>query len=271
MGKSIKINESQLRFITKNQILEGQRIEALKSKLAAFQSDLEKMYEIKDYSKEFFEFLDDIRTSGMVNMFQATDLLWSGSDFISRWVYLNAPHLTDNEYEYEDESDDDYSEHKEAYQRVLENADEIRQMIISVALNREGVDYDSADREVKKTAKDILYMWMKHFGTTTGRMRAEVEEVARTLSKGRKHGSGMKFPESAIKANPQRFRPDKRVDESFFFGNEIPDISCDNCGHNWEVEEKDPHPELCHMCGYDQKTEEFDIDSVVEFWVNKNK
>ena len=99
----------------------------------------------------------------------------------------------------------------------------------------------------------------------------DVEEVARTLSKARKHGSGMKFPQSAIKANPDRFRPAKRVDESFFFADVDNEVICDNCGHTWEMEKEDPHPHLCHMCAYDQKKEDFDIDAVIDFWTEKNK
>lgn len=277
MGKKLQITESQLRLITKSLVLEGQRLEALKSKLDAFQRDMEKLHYISDFSKDFFEFLDDIRLSGMVNMFQASDLLWSGSDFIGKWVYLNAPHLTDNGYDEEDEESEDSSEHKEAYERVLDNADDIRQKVIQVALSKEGVDYDNANSEVKNVANDILYIWMKHFGTSVGRMKREideigdVEEVARTLSKARKHGSGMKFPQSAIKANPDRFRPAKRVDESFFFADVDNEVICDNCGHTWEMEKEDPHPHLCHMCAYDQKKEDFDIDAVIDFWTEKNK
>ena len=267
MGKTIKINESQLRTITKNQILEGQRVDALLQKIESFKEDLHRLHNIKDHSKDFFEFLDNIRESGMTNMYQASDLLWSGSDFIERWVYLNAPHLSDDA---DLEDGEDFEESKVAYQKVLEDADDIRDKVIQTTIGKENVDYDNIDREVKNTSRDILVLWMKHFGTNMGRMKREVDEVARTLSKARKHGSGSKFPKSAIKATPNRFRPEKRVDESFFFGNDKPDISCDNCGHSWEIEKEDSHPELCHMCGYDQKTKEYDVDGIIDFWTNKN-
>jgi hypothetical protein len=47
-------------------------------------------------------------------------------------------------------------------------------------------------------------------------LREEVAEYARTLKNARKQGSGLRFPKSAIKANPNRFRPYSReqVDES---------------------------------------------------------
>ena len=46
-------------------------------------------------------------------------------------------------------------------------------------------------------------------------LREEVAEYARTLKNARRQGSGLRFPKSAIKANPNRFRPYSReqVDE----------------------------------------------------------
>lgn len=38
----------------------------------------------------------------------------------------------------------------------------------------------------------------------------EIDEYARTLKNARKQGSGLRFPKSAIKANPLRFRPYNR-------------------------------------------------------------
>ena len=47
-------------------------------------------------------------------------------------------------------------------------------------------------------------------------LREEVAEYARTLKNARKQGSGLRFPKSAIKANPNRFRPYSReqIDET---------------------------------------------------------
>ena len=46
-------------------------------------------------------------------------------------------------------------------------------------------------------------------------LNEEMSEYARTLKNARKQGSGLRFPKSAIKANPNRFRPYSReqVDE----------------------------------------------------------
>jgi len=48
--------------------------------------------------------------------------------------------------------------------------------------------------------------WILRPGFRRGELEEEPNEIARTLSKARKHGVGTRFPKAAIKANPQRFR-----------------------------------------------------------------
>ena len=48
--------------------------------------------------------------------------------------------------------------------------------------------------------------WVLRRGFLRGELEEEPNEIARTLSKARKHGVGTRFPKAAIKANPQRFR-----------------------------------------------------------------
>ena len=48
--------------------------------------------------------------------------------------------------------------------------------------------------------------WMLKKGFRRGELEEEPNEIARTLSKARKHGVGTRFSKAAIKANPQRFR-----------------------------------------------------------------
>ena len=48
--------------------------------------------------------------------------------------------------------------------------------------------------------------WMLRKGFLRGELEEEPNEIARTLSKARKHGVGTRFSKAAIKANPQRFR-----------------------------------------------------------------
>jgi len=56
----------------------------------------------------------------------------------------------------------------------------------------------------------------KQYTSNTRKLDEEMSEYARTLKNARKQGSGLRFPKSAIKANPNRFRPYSReqVDES---------------------------------------------------------
>ena len=37
-------------------------------------------------------------------------------------------------------------------------------------------------------------------------------------------------------------------------------VDCQKCDHSWDIDEKDPHPYLCHNCGYDNKKMEYDFD-----------
>ncbi len=48
--------------------------------------------------------------------------------------------------------------------------------------------------------------WVLRKGFRRGELEEEPNEIARTLSKARKHGVGTRFPKAAIEANPQRFR-----------------------------------------------------------------
>jgi ribosomal protein L37AE/L43A len=48
-------------------------------------------------------------------------------------------------------------------------------------------------------------------------------------------------------------------------------FSCENCDHSWEIEKKDEHPYLCHMCGYDSAKEKHNYDELENFWKNYKK
>jgi hypothetical protein len=47
----------------------------------------------------------------------------------------------------------------------------------------------------------------KQYRTNTEKLDEEMSEYARTLKNARQQGAGLRFPKSAIKANPNRFRP----------------------------------------------------------------
>ena len=37
-------------------------------------------------------------------------------------------------------------------------------------------------------------------------------------------------------------------------------VDCQMCEHSWDIDENDPHPYLCHNCGYDNQKMEYDYD-----------
>ena len=78
-------------------------------------------------------------------------------------------------------------------------------------------------------------------------LREEVAEYARTLKNARKQGSGLRFPKSAIKANPNRFRPYSReqVDER----TKDKKVIC-QCGWSWKLKDGGNDPYTCHKCGH---------------------
>lgn len=48
-------------------------------------------------------------------------------------------------------------------------------------------------------------------------------------------------------------------------------VSCSKCDHTWEIEKKDKHPHLCHMCGYDSKSKKHNYEELENFWKNYKK
>jgi hypothetical protein len=45
-------------------------------------------------------------------------------------------------------------------------------------------------------------------------------------------------------------------------------ITCQNCFHSWEKTPSDKTPYFCHVCGFDNKTKEFDQDKLKD-WMKK--
>jgi len=117
--------------------------------------------------KKVFEFLNNLRDSGIINMFQATDILWSGSVWLRKYLDLHHPRLLqaaeDEYYEYADKSD---LLRIPNIKYLLDNADEIRQIIISTAMFNVEEKMGSAgikdvDRHVRPAAQDFVKLWMQ--------------------------------------------------------------------------------------------------------------
>jgi hypothetical protein len=47
-------------------------------------------------------------------------------------------------------------------------------------------------------------------------------------------------------------------------------IKC-KCGHSWVKEKNDKHPYLCHMCGWDSKSEKKNLEELLKVWYKKLK
>ena len=47
-------------------------------------------------------------------------------------------------------------------------------------------------------------------------------------------------------------------------------IKCSKCKHSWDKEKKDKHPNLCHSCGWDNKSKKYNKTELNKFWKNYN-
>jgi hypothetical protein len=50
--------------------------------------------------------------------------------------------------------------------------------------------------------------------------------------------------------------------------NDSKKFNCDKCKHFWDIEKKNKHPYLCHMCGYDSHKEKYNYKELENFWKN---
>jgi len=46
-------------------------------------------------------------------------------------------------------------------------------------------------------------------------------------------------------------------------------VTCAKCDHSWDIEQSDPDPYLCHMCGYEQLSGEYEFDKLAK-WEKEN-
>ena len=130
-------------------------------------SSTKKSYQGGEGRKKVFEFLSNLRDSGIINMFQATDILWSGSVWLRKYLDLHHPELlqsTEDEY-YEDITRSDLLRIPNI-KYLLDNADDVRQIIISTAMFNAEEQMGSAgvkqvDRHVRPAAQDFVRLWMQ--------------------------------------------------------------------------------------------------------------
>jgi hypothetical protein len=46
-------------------------------------------------------------------------------------------------------------------------------------------------------------------------------------------------------------------------------IVCDNCYHSWQKEKEDKDPSLCHVCGFDSEEDEFRVEALKKWLIDK--
>ena len=114
--------------------------------------------------KKVFDFLNVLRDSGLVNMFQATDFLWSGSRWITKYIDLHHPeYLEPIDEEYDNEND---IQHKEKIQYLIDNADGVRDVIIANVLAKAELKGDTslegANKLMRPSAQDMVKLWAQH-------------------------------------------------------------------------------------------------------------
>lgn len=100
----------------------------------------------------FYEFFDDLKESGIVNMFGAAPYLYLGSDKISSQI----------KFEYDD--DDDII-NQNATQRVIEKADRVKMELINSVMGYfrsedADISVDKIKRGIQKFSSIILATWM---------------------------------------------------------------------------------------------------------------
>ncbi len=104
---------------------------------------------------EVFKYLSNLRDSGIVNMFQAPDFLWSGKQWLTKWLDLNYPERLEDP--------------DENLQYLLDNADKVRDILIILLMDRADredrkANLDNLNREIRPLAVDLVKIWSIQLG-----------------------------------------------------------------------------------------------------------
>jgi len=104
---------------------------------------------------DVFKYLSHLRDSGLVNMFQAPDFLWSGKEWLTKWLDLNHP--------------DRLEDPDENIQHLLDNADKLRDILIILLMDRADredrkANLDNLNREIKPLSRDLVKIWSIQLG-----------------------------------------------------------------------------------------------------------
>ena len=95
--------------------------------------------------KRFLEFVELIRQSGLVNMFQSAQFFGNGREYLQKFINLHT---------HGDEIDD---EKEEIYEKLLNDADFVRNMFINAAINKvESKNGEVTPENVRKNMKLLI-------------------------------------------------------------------------------------------------------------------
>jgi hypothetical protein len=99
---------------------------------------------------DVFRYLTHLRDSGLVNMFQSPDFLWSGKEWLMKYLDFQHPERLENP--------------DKNIQYLLDNANRLRDILIILLMDRadrEGTtpDLDNFNREIKPLARDLVKIW----------------------------------------------------------------------------------------------------------------
>jgi hypothetical protein len=88
-------------------------------------------------------------------MFQAPDFLWSGKQWLTKWLDLNYPERLEDP--------------DENIQHLLDNADKVRDILIILLMDRADredrkANLDNLNREIRPLAVDLVKIWSIQLG-----------------------------------------------------------------------------------------------------------
>ena len=128
------------------------------------------------YSRgDVMKFLDHLRNSGLVNMYQSIDFLWSGKDWLRKYLDLNHSELLisvqDGCIEDEDYGDDYGDDVSDIDMRcndvkyLFDNADKVRDIIIILSITKlekesASLEGTAVERQLRPISTDMVKLWM---------------------------------------------------------------------------------------------------------------
>ena len=129
------------------------------------------------YSRgDVMKFLDHLQNAGLVNMYQSVDFLWSGKDWLRKYLDLNHPELLisvqDGCVEDDGWNVDDYGNAEnnadmrcDDVKYLFDNADKVRDVIIILSITKleresSSLEGTAVERQLRPISQDMVRFWM---------------------------------------------------------------------------------------------------------------